>query len=106
MYFAVSEPISILGKTYKPCICYECPTFMLRTVRELADKGKVTIFTERQFFCNGKIISTKLNKLSDTVKKASRKKEVESTPKEEPKETHEQDVELPDEIDESVIEGF
>lgn len=106
MYFAVSEPILILGKTYKPCICYECPTFILRTVRELADKGKATIFAERQFFCNGKIISTKLNKLSDTVKKASRKKEVESTPKEEPKETHEQDAELPDEIDESVIEGF
>lgn len=106
MYFVVSEPISILGKAYKPCICYECPTFMIRTVRELADKGKATIFAERQFFCNGKIILPKLNKLSDTVKKTSRKKEVESTPKEEPKETYEQDVDLLDEIDESVIEGF
>lgn len=106
MYFSVNEPISILGKTYKPCICYECPTFMIRTVRELADKGKANVFEERQFFCNGKIISTKLNKLSDIVKKTSHKKEVKSTPKEELKETHEQDAELPDEIDESVIEGF
>ena len=106
MYFSVNEPISILGKTYKPCICYECPAFMIRTVRELADKGKATVFTERRFFCNGKIISTKLNKLSYTVKKTSHKKEVKSTSKEEPKEVHEQDAELPGEIDESVIEGF
>lgn len=106
MYFAVNEPITILGKMYKPCICYNCPTFMIRTVRELADKGKATVFAERQFFCNGKIISTKLNKLSDTVKKTSHKKEAKATPKEELKETHVQYVELPDEIDESVIEGF
>lgn len=95
MFFSVKETITILGKAYRPCICYQLPTYLTKTVESLEAEGKVTIYKERVYFCNGKLIEQK-----KSIIKAKKEKKVEI------KEEHTQDKDLPDEIDESIIEGF
>lgn len=92
MFFSVKETMSILGKNYRPCICYQLPNYLLKTVESLEAEGKVTLYKERVYFCNGKLIEQKKAK----VKKEKKTEEKEVLPNEE----------LPEELEESVIEGF
>lgn len=87
MFFSVNESIKIGGKPFKSCICYEVTPYLERTVAKLEKEGKVTVYTERVFFCNGKIVSKKEETKPVTVekpKKAKKEKIVEETKEEIP----------------------
>jgi hypothetical protein len=56
MFFSVRLPIKLNGKVFKPCICYECPEDLEKTVRKLEREGKAFIYDHRAFFQNGKIL--------------------------------------------------
>ena len=59
MYFCVTTPIKIGGKDFHTCICYKLTDTLKLTVEKLAKEGKATIFVEKKFFCNGKLVEKK-----------------------------------------------
>lgn len=76
MFFSVKVPMRIGGKEYKTCICYPLNDILKTTIEDLEKKGKAVIYSERKFFCNGKLV-TKTKK----VVKPSKKAEVKEEPK-------------------------
>lgn len=92
MFFSVKAPIKIGGKKFIPCVCYEITPYLQLTVEQLVKEGKVTLYDERVFFCNGKIIEKK-----ETVKEVT---EIEKPKKEKKakKEVIEEDIPSPEEI--------
>lgn len=59
MFFSVRLPIKLNGRVFKPCICYECPEDLEKTVRKLEREGKAFIYDHRVFFQNGKLLVKK-----------------------------------------------
>ena len=59
MYFSVKVPVKIGGKSFHTCICYALTDMMRSTVERLVKEGKAVIYTEKQFFCNGKLVEKK-----------------------------------------------
>lgn len=59
MYFCVTTPVKISGKAFHTCICYKLTDMLKPTVEKLVKEGKATIFTEKKFFCNGKLVEKK-----------------------------------------------
>lgn len=76
MFFSVNVPIKIGGKVFRPCICYEMTPYFELTVKKLAEEGKVTLYTKRVHFCNGKIVEDKpvAKEAPATEKKSKRAK--------------------------------
>ena len=56
MFFSVRKSVSIGGRTFIPCVCYEGGKIYEKAVQELADKELAVIWPERVFFQNGKVI--------------------------------------------------
>jgi hypothetical protein len=77
MFFVVKNAISIGGKPFKPCICYEVTPYLELTVNKLVKEGKVDLFENRVFFQNGKVLEKKAveAKHADTKKSRKAKKE-------------------------------
>lgn len=74
MYFCVTTPIKIGGKDFHTCICYKLTDTLKLTVEKLAKEGKATIFVEKKFFCNGKLVEKKaVVKESLTTEKTKKK---------------------------------
>lgn len=75
MFFSVKNPMIIGGKKYRTCICYPVTEYVKKTVEELAQKGKVDLYDEVRFFCNGKLMKTKAEEEAEKkeIKKAERK---------------------------------
>lgn len=99
MFFSVNNIIKIGGKKFIPCVCYEVTPYLQLTVDNLVKEGKVTLYDERVYFCNGKVIEKKLvvkeNLTTVKLKKEKKsKKEIEVI---------EADIPSPEEI---ADEGF
>lgn len=75
MFFSVKKGLKIAGKVYTPCICYPVTKILEKTILKLEKEGKVTVYNERVFFQNGKIIKTEtmLKEEKREAKKAERK---------------------------------
>lgn len=58
MYFSVKLPIKIAGKTFIPCVCYKVTDVIKRNVERLEQQGKATLYEERVFFQNGKVLKS------------------------------------------------
>lgn len=56
MFFSVKEPLKVFGKVYRPCICYAVTKELELTVNKLVTEGKATIYEEKVFFQNGKVL--------------------------------------------------
>ena len=69
MFFSVKIPMSIGDKPYIPCVCYPLSKALEATVSRLVTEGKANIYTERKFFCNGKLVEKKKKSKKFTVKK-------------------------------------
>ena len=84
MFFSVKNPIKIGGKLYKPCICYELTAHLELTIEKLAKEGKVSIYENKVFFCNGKLVKAEEKKTEKKSKKnkAPVTKEAEEVPAE------------------------
>ena len=82
MFFSVKQAIRIGGKAFRPCICYEVTPYLELTVKKLEEEGKVTIYPERVFFCNGKIVEkkpvVKENRTAEKAKKEKKEKKVDT----------------------------
>lgn len=80
MYFCVTTPIKIGGKDFHTCICYKLTDTLKLTVEKLAKEGKATIFVEKKFFCNGKLVEKKAvvkeNLTTEKTKKKTKTVEV------------------------------
>lgn len=74
MFFSVKKAMTIGGKVYYPCICYEISSALEETVFYLKNKGKAEIYPIKVHFQNGKVIEN-----LDTVTK--RKPNKSSKPK-------------------------
>ena len=81
MYFCVTTPVKISGKAFHTCICYKLTDTLKSTVEKLVKEGKATIFTEKKFFCNGKLVEKKtvVKKNLTTEKSKKKTKSVEIT---------------------------
>lgn len=83
MYFCVTTPVKISGKAFHTCICYKLTDTLKPTVEKLVKEGKATIFTEKKFFCNGKLVEKKTvvkkNLTTEKSKKKANTKSVEIT---------------------------
>lgn len=74
MYFCVTTPVKISGKAFHTCICYKLTDILKPTVEKLVKEGKATIFTEKKFFCNGKLVEKKtVVKENLTIEKSKKK---------------------------------
>lgn len=95
MFFSVKEPMRIGGKSYRTCICYVVTDTLKATIERLSEKGKVDIYSEQRFFCNGKL-----------VEKKAVVKENATTEKKEKKNKKAQKVEVVEEQEEIKEEDF
>ena len=59
MFFSVKHSISIGGKVYMPCVCYDLTKVLELTVKDLEKQGKATIYDKMVFFQNGVIVEGK-----------------------------------------------
>ena len=59
MFFSVKHSISIGGKVYMPCVCYELTKVLELTVKDLEKQGKATTYDKMVFFQNGTIVEDK-----------------------------------------------
>ena len=59
MFFSVKHSISIGGKVYMPCVCYDLTKILELTVKDLEKQGKATIYDKMVFFQNGTIVEDK-----------------------------------------------
>ena len=75
MFFSVKEPMRIGGKTYRTCICYVVTDTLKATIERLSEKGKVDIYSEQRFFCNGKLVEKKAVVKENTTTEKKEKKE-------------------------------
>lgn len=74
MYFCVTTPVKISGKAFHTCICYKLTDTLKLTVEKLVKEGKATIFTEKKFFCNGKLVEKKTVVKKNLTTEKSKKK--------------------------------
>ena len=74
MYFCVTTPVKISGKAFHTCICYKLTDTLKSTVEKLVKEGKATIFTEKKFFCNGKLVEKKTVVKKNLTTEKSKKK--------------------------------
>lgn len=56
MFFSVKKTMTIGGKVYYPCICYEVSSVLEETIHNLKSKGKAEIYPVKVHFQNGKVI--------------------------------------------------
>lgn len=56
MFFSVRKSVSIGGRMFIPCVCYECGKLYEKPVQELVAKDMAVIWPERVFFQNGTVI--------------------------------------------------
>jgi hypothetical protein len=90
MFFSVKNTIRMGGKVYIPCVCYEADKSLEPTLSKLSAEGKAVLYNERVFFQNGKVIDKTKDKARKAQPKARKvKKEV-----------------VPQDTEESEIEGF
>lgn len=88
MFFSVKNAIKIGGRVFKPCICYEVTDYIALTIKRLVAEGKITLYPERVFFCNGKIVEKKpVVKEILTTEKHKKEKKVK-----EPEEAHLEEI--------------
>lgn len=81
MFFSVKVPMKIGGKEFHTCICYPLTDTFKATVEELEKKGKAVIYSERKFFCNGKLVEkSKKSKKPDVKIKETKKEELKEEP--------------------------
>lgn len=97
MFFSVKTSTIIGGRKFRNCVCYPLTDFIKSAVEELVAKGKASIYTERRFFCNGKLVKTKAEK--DIERKEAKKAEKKA--KKEAEAVKEIEVEA-----DSEVEGF
>lgn len=80
MFFSVIKPIRIGGRIYRPCICYEIASYLRSTVEKLEKEGTVKVYSEKVYFCNGKIVpkqeAIKENVTTEKTKKNKKEKTV------------------------------
>ena len=69
MFFSVKNPIKIGGKLYKPCICYELTAHLELTIEKLVKEDKVSLYENKVFFCNGKLVKAEEKKTEKKSKK-------------------------------------
>ena len=75
MFFSVKRAIRIGGKAFRPCICYEVTPYLELTIKKLSEGDDITLYPERVFFCNGKIVEKKsVVKENRTTEKAKKEK--------------------------------
>ena len=89
MFFSVRKSVSIGGRTFIPCVCYEGGKIYEKAVQELADKELAVIWPERVFFQNGKVIDRSAPKKKAQTKPAVVRESVpvtEQAPEEAPEE--------------------
>ena len=60
MFFSVKHSISIGGKVYMPCVCYDLTKVLELTVKDLEKQGKATIYDKMVFFQNGAVVRKNL----------------------------------------------
>lgn len=58
MYFSVKLPVKIAGKTFIPCVCYKVTDVIKRNVERLEQQGKATVYEDKVFFQNGKVLKS------------------------------------------------
>lgn len=69
MFFSVKKIMTIGGKVYYPCICYEVSSVLEETIHNLKSKGKAEIYPVKVHFQNGKVIEN----LDKVIKRKSNK---------------------------------
>ena len=74
MYFCVTTPVKISGKAFHTCICYKLTDTLKSTVEKLVKEGKATIFTEKKFFCNGRVVEKETVVKENLTTEKSKKK--------------------------------
>lgn len=86
MFFSVIKPIRIGGRIYRPCICYEIASYLRSTVEKLEKEGTVKVYSEKVYFCNGKIVpkqvAIKENVTTEKTKKNKKEKVAEEVKEE------------------------
>lgn len=86
MFFSVIKPIRIGGRVYRPCICYEIASYLRSTVEKLEKEGTVKVYSEKVYFCNGKIVpkqvAIKENVTTEKTKKNKKEKVAEEVKEE------------------------
>ena len=86
MFFSVLKPIRIGGRIYRPCICYEIASYLRSTVEKLEKEGTVKVYSEKVYFCNGKIVpkqeAIKENVTTEKTKKNKKEKVAEEVKEE------------------------
>lgn len=97
MFFSVIKPIRIGGRIYRPCICYEIASYLRSTVEKLEKEGTVKVYSEKVYFCNGKIVP-KQEAIEENVTTGKTKKSKKEKVAEEVKE----EVLSPEEIADNV----
>ena len=65
MFFSVKQPIKMFGKKFIPCVCYTATKEMLATVEKLTAEGKATMYEEKVFFQNGKLLKSASERKAD-----------------------------------------
>lgn len=76
MFFSVRKSVSIGGRTFIPCVCYEGGNMYEKPVQELVDKDMAVIWPERVFFQNGRVIDRSAPKKKAQPKVAQTKEEI------------------------------
>jgi hypothetical protein len=86
MFFSVKSSVKIAGKVYTPCVCYPVTDFLKATVDKMVKEDKASLYEDRVFFQNGKVIEKKeepkpvIEKKSKKAKKEEIKEEEEEIP--------------------------
>lgn len=78
MFFSVKQPLKIAGKVYIPCVCYALPETLKETIEHLKKENKAEIYSERVYFCNGKIVDKAVTETVVKPKKGKKNKDSET----------------------------
>lgn len=73
MFFSVTKPVKIAGKSYIPCVCYPLPEPLKYTVECMKKEGKAVLYDKVVFFQNGKLIEPETKAEKAVEEKKSRK---------------------------------
>ena len=107
MFFSVKVPMKIGGKIFRTCVCYDLTEPLKATVEKLEKEGKAVIYAEQRFFCNGKLVDTKLveNK-AESEEKPKKVKKTNTVPVKDAEEFIEEAEIVPLEEIKDETEGF
>ena len=84
MFFSVKKSVSIGGRMFIPCVCYECGKLYEKPVQELVDKDMAVMWPQRVFFQSGRVIERPAPKKKQAEKSVPEVKAPEQVPEQVP----------------------